>query len=257
MTAAYDKTKKYQLLDEVGFKKYFKAENWAGYNQQFFDGLAPKYDALNQVLSFGRHDAIKKRAVGRLDMKPNSKILDLCTGTGDIPLLISKRYPACKIVGIDASEKMLTLARARAKNFPNIQYEKADVLNLPFQNRTFDFTIISFGLRNLDDLEKGILEMKRVTKSGGVMMNLDLGKPSSAWLRWIHKIYFETTVPLLGKLFFHRNEFNSFHYLPASGKYFPDQRTLVSIFSHLGFADVKSYDFMFGAIAQHICKMPS
>ena len=250
MADSYDKTKKYRLLEEVGFRRYFKAETWADFNRQFFDGLAPKYDRLNEVLSLGQHHRIKREAIQSLDLNPKAKVLDLCTGSGDIAIDIAKHFPYSHVVGIDASEKMLEIARSHARGLGNIEFKKADALKLPFENETFDAVIISFGLRNLEDLKAGILEMKRVTKSGGKIMNLDLGTPENLFLRWFHAVYFGRLIPLLGRILFHRGEFNSFHYLPASRKYFPNQRELVEILNELCPGSVQRRDYMLGAISQ-------
>lgn len=254
MTIPYDKKQKYQLLDEVGFRDYFKAGSWPEFNRQFFDGLAPKYDRLNEVLSLGQHQRIKKHALKRLNIKRGSRILDLCTGSGDIALHLAYQYPDCAITGLDASSKMLDVARQRAhdRGLARIEWVQGDVLNLPFADGSFDFVIISFGLRNLDDLRQGLREMKRVLKPGGLFLNLDLGAPEHPLLKVVHEAYFRKLIPWLGKVIFHRGEFNSFHYLPASGKYFPHQRELVGILEEAGFNRVERRDYMLGAISSQV-----
>lgn len=252
MSVADEKDKKLELIDRLEFRKYFKAEKWEDFNRQFFDGLAPKYDKLNEVLSLGQHTRYKKEMIESADIKDGDRILDLCTGSGDIALFIAQKYPNCKIVGIDASEKMLEIARERTAGLKNVQFQKGDVLDLDFQENEFDVTIISFGLRNLADIEKGILEMKRVTREGGRILNLDLGRPSGAFLTWVHKLYFRTFIPFLGRTFFHRGEFNSFAYLPTSGQYFPAQQQLVEIFEKLGLRDVTRRDYILGSISRQV-----
>lgn len=249
---AYDKTAKHKLLDEVGFRDHFKADSWAEFNRQFFDGLAPKYDRLNEVLSLGQHHRIKQEAIRKLGIKPGDRILDLCTGSGDVAIWIAKNFPGCEVIGGDVSQKMLEIARVRAGNLKNVSFQTADCMNLPFDSGSFDFVIVSFGLRNLDDLTVGLAEMKRVAKAGGKVMNLDLGRPANKFLQGIHEIYFRKFVPLLGKYIFHRGEFNSFAYLPTSGKYFPNQRELTAIFREVGFREVDNFDYMLGSIAQQI-----
>ncbi len=255
MSVQYDKKAKYKLLNEVGFTDHFKADSWPEFNRQFFDGLAPKYDALNEVLSLGQHQRIKRAAIQRIGIKPGDRVLDLCTGSGDIALWIAKHYPRCEVIGADVSQKMLEIASRRGSQFSNLKFQTADSMQLPFANESFDVVIVSFGLRNLDDLKKGLLEMKRVARLGGKVVSLDLGKPQGGFLYWVHKIYFQTFVPLLGKYIFHRGEFNSFAYLPTSGKYFPNQRELVAVFRELGYHDVSNHDFMLGAIAQQIARV--
>jgi len=248
----YDKNAKYRLLDEVGFRKYFKADTWEEFNRQFFDGLAPKYDRLNEVLSLGQHRRIKRAAIRHLQIQGRAKILDVCTGSGDMAIMMARAYPDASVIGVDVSEKMLEIARKRAQGIGNVQFRTADAMRLPFEKGYFDRVLISFGLRNLDDLRAGLSEMKRVTRPGGFVSNLDLGRPPDGFLAWVHQVYFRNFIPWLGKTFFHRGEFNSFGYLPTSGKYFPPQAELVKIFQCLGFSGVQRYDFMLGSISQQI-----
>lgn len=255
MTAVYDKKDKYKLLDEVGFRDHFQAETWPEFNRQFFDGLAPKYDALNEVLSLGQHHRIKETAIRRIHIQSGQRILDLCTGSGDVAIWIAKNFPGCEVIGGDVSQKMLEIAKRRGAGLKNLQFQTADCMQLPFEDASFDTVIVSFGLRNLDDLKAGLLEMKRVVKPGGLVMNLDLGRPKNKFLQWVHTVYFRKFVPFLGKHIFHRGEFNSFAYLPTSGKYFPDQRALAEIFKELGFRDVRCHDYMLGSIAQQIASV--
>jgi len=252
MPKQYNKTDKLELINRIGFKEHFKANTWEDYNQKFFDGLAPKYDVLNEVLSLGQHQRIKKKFIKRLEIQPKSKILDLCTGSGDIALFIAKQYPDCEVIGTDVSEKMLDIAQKRSQGFPNVEFRNADTLHLPFEDNSFDTVLIGFGIRNLVDLNEGIAEMKRVTKEGGKISSLDLGKPKGVLLNFIHKIHFQTIVPFLGKHIFHRGEFNSFRYLPESGKHFPPQDALVQILKSHGLSSVVNYNYMLGSIAQQI-----
>ncbi|MCB9799507.1 MAG: ubiquinone/menaquinone biosynthesis methyltransferase [Candidatus Omnitrophica bacterium] len=253
-TETYQK-KKLELIDKVGFRDHFKADKWEDFNRDFFDGLAHKYDALNEVLSLGMHRLFKKRAVHNAGLKNGDRVLDLCTGSGDIALYIAKKYPGCRVVGADVSKNMLEIARKRGEGISNLEFIEADALNLPFENQSFDVTFISFGLRNLFDLKEGILEMKRVTRAGGRVVNLDLGKPKGRIRNALYTLYFLKLIPFLGRTVFHRNEFNSFKYLPESGKYFPAPEELLRVFSSLGFEDCRSYNFMFGAINQQIAEI--
>jgi len=243
---------KLELIQKLEFGKYFNADSWEEYNRQFFDGLAPKYDRLNEILSLGQHRRYKKSAIKSLGIKNGEKILDLCTGSGDLALFVAQRFPDCQVVGLDASEKMLDIARKRGEGLRNVRFIKGDVLDLEFSDNEFDAVLISFGLRNLSDIKEGILEMKRVARPGGRILNLDLGRPNGSFLSWIHKIYFRTFIPFLGKALFHRGEFNSFAYLPTSGQYFPPQDRLIEIFRELGLRDVRKRDYMLGAISQQM-----
>jgi demethylmenaquinone methyltransferase/2-methoxy-6-polyprenyl-1,4-benzoquinol methylase len=116
--------------------------------------------------------------------------------------------------------------------------------------------VISFGLRNLESLEAGLREMRRVTRPGGFVCNIDQGKPTNPLFRLGYEIHFKRIAPILGKLVFHMGEFNSFRYLPESNRYFPDQRALCSIFRDLGFVDVVNHDYWCGAVAQQVARVP-
>ena len=246
------KEDKLALLDSVEFRKHFKADHWEDYNKQFFNGLAPKYDFLNQILSFGLQNQFKKKAIERADIQPGDHILDVCTGSGDMALWIAEKHPGCHVTGVDFADSMLEIARKRTAHLTNVTIQKADAMSLAFDAHSFDKTVISFGLRNLSDLEKGLLELKRVTRRGGKLVNLDLGKPKGNVKKIIHQIYFGRFIPFLGRVLFHRGEFNSFQYLPSSNQYFPSQEDLVKIFKKLGFSDVRNYDYMLGAVAQQV-----
>lgn len=252
MNSAYDKNKKHQLLDKVEFRKHFKADKWEEYNRQFFDGLAPKYDFLNQILSFGTHLSIKKKMLANTPIPAQGKILDVCTGSGDIAIFLAKKFPGGQVIGVDMSEKMLEIARKRAGDLPNVSFQKEDALHLSFSDQTFDAVIISFGLRNLEDLEKGLLEFKRVTRPGGYVTSLDLGKIKGDFKKFLYTLYFRKFIPFLGKTIFHRGEFNSFQYLPESNEFFPSQEELVKIFEKIGLKNAKKFDFLFGAISQQL-----
>lgn len=207
--------------------------------KQMFDSIAARYDLLNNLISLGQHKSVKKSAIKKLPLQKNAKILDLCTGTGDIALLLSQEN---SVTAVDFSEKMLKIAEKKAKKHKNIKFIQADVMNLPFEDETFDAVFISFGLRNLPDLQKAILEMKRVVKKGGYVVNIDTGKPKGIVTPFF-RFYFFKLIPILGK---------AYKYLPESTIEFPSQENLVKTFYNLGFSDVKNYNYLFGAIAQQV-----
>ncbi len=217
-----------------------------------FDTIAAKYDFLNDLISFGMHKSVKRKAIKRVCLQKNDKVLDLCTGTADIAILISEFFDnEINVTAVDFSENMLKIAEKKAKNHKNICFIQADALNLPFEDNSFDAVFISFGLRNLQDLDKGIVEMKRAVKNGGFVVNLDTGKPQGIWGN-LFKFYFFNLVPLIGKFFC--GNFSAYKYLPESTKKFPSPEKLVEIFKEAGFKEVKNYNFIFGAIAQQVAK---
>lgn len=253
LATSHDDNAKLKLIKDVGFDQHFKASTWAEYNRAFFDGLAEKYDATNVMHSFGTKRGIDKASVRRLPIRPGSKILDLCTGSADIAIEIAKLHPTVRIVGLDASPAMLKVAARKAAEYlDRIEFVEGDALRLPYPDGHFDGAIISFGLRNLTNLRAGLLEMKRVVKPGGWVSNIDQGHPKGALFTFAYEIHFRRIAPILGKLVFHRGEFNSFRYLPESNRYFPDQETLAGIMREIGLADVRVFDHWRGAVSQQI-----
>lgn len=250
----HDNSQKLKLINDVGFSKYFRASSWSEYNKKFFDNLAKKYDATVIMHSFGTKKKIDKAVVEKIPFVENAYVLDICAGTCDVTLQIAQIAQSAQITAFDASYEMLKLGKNKMENagFKNIKYDIGDALNLPYENNSFDVAIISFGLRNLENLQQGLCEMKRVVKSGGYIINVDQGKPANPLFKVIYYTYFYNIAPLLGKLVFHLKEFNSFKYLPESNKYFPAQNELIKIFEELGLQEVKNYDYWMGAIAQQI-----
>lgn len=247
---------KRSLIYEAGFQRYFRGERWEDLNRQFFDGLAVKYDRLNEVLSFGQHRAIKRRAIRRLSLPADAKILDLCTGSGDIAVMMSRRFPQADITALDASHEMLKVARAKAADCKNVRFIQGDALATALPDASFDAVFIGFGLRNLLNIDEGIAEMIRVLRPGGWLSILDLGKPRGAFCQSLYSVYFEQVMPLLGKTIFHRGEFNSFAYLPASNRYFLSPDEVACRLRRQGLRQVQVFDYLLGGISQQIGQKP-
>lgn len=215
--------------------------------QKIFDNISGCYDKLNNIISLGWHHRIKKEAIDNVPLKSDFKVLDLCTGTGDIAIYIASVVKNGNVVGVDFSEKMLVIARKKGQGIENLSFIKADALNLPFKDEEFDACFISFGLRNLTDLRKGLQEMKRVTKEGGYVVSLDMGKPKGI-IGFFYNLFLFFIVPILGFLF--SKKFAAYKYLPESTKKFPSPEKLVEIFEQTGFKNVERHDFIFGAISE-------
>lgn len=215
--------------------------------QKMFDNIAQSYDKLNNIISFGRHLDTKKQAISNVPLKSDFKVLDLCTGTGDIAIYIASIVKDGLVIGADFSEKMLEIARKKGEGIENLAFVQADALDLPFKDEEFDACFISFGLRNLTDLRKGLAEMKRVTKNGGYVVNIDTGKPKGL-MGFVYNLFFFHIIPLLGLLF--SGKFSPYKYLPQSTKKFPSPDELVKIFEETELKNVQRYDFLFGAISE-------
>lgn len=219
-------------------------------NQEFikslFNSISKNYDKLNDIMSFGLHRKIKKDLFKQLKVNNNSEILDLCTGTGDIAGILKQQYSNSKIIGVDFSENMLKIAR---KKYPGIEFLESDITQLPFKDESFDLCTISFGLRNVENMQKALNEIYRVLKKDGLFINLELGKPKKIFNLFL-KPYMHLWVALLGK-FFHGDE-TPYKYLAVSNETFPSQKELVKIFEKTGFSNIKNTNYLFGQIASQI-----
>jgi len=218
--------------------------------KEMFNNIAKNYDKLNNIISLKMQLRVKKKAINNIALKSDSKVLDICCGTGDIAIYIGKNIVKNgKVIGIDFSENMLAIAKGKSLGLKNIEFMLGDALNLPFKDDEFDASFISFGLRNLTDIEKGLSEMKRVTKQGGLVVNIDTGKPKG-FFKLLFNLYFFHIVPVIGKLF--NGNSTPYKYLPQSTKNFPSGDELVGKFKDLGLSNVKKYDFLFGTISQQV-----
>lgn len=207
--------------------------------KKMFNDIAPVYDFNNMVISFGLHKLIKSKVINEINF--SGTVLDLCTGTGDIAGLISKKHK-CDITGLDFSVEMLKIAK---KRYPNIKFIEGDCTNLPFENNSFDFVIISFGLRNIDDYNKAIEEIYRVLKTNGKFIHLDFGKRNP-----IANLIYNFIIPKLVSIFY--KNLVPYDYLIKSKKLFFDEIQLIKLFEKHGFNNVKTKSYLFGGISCQI-----
>jgi len=245
-----------ELMRQVGFDKHFHTDSWEEANKSFFNQLAPKYDQLNDVISLGQQQEYRDAAIGTLNLKQGMRVLDVCTGSGDMAIYMSQWCKGLSIDAVDVADEMLSLAKDKADRLEleNIKFYEASALELPFEDNTFDVIMMCFGLRNLKDIPLGLKEMYRVLKPGGVFTTLDLGKPKGRWQKMLYQIYYERLMPWLGEVVFHRHEFNSFAYLSISNRYFPDSEEIMNLMFREGFRNVYDKHYMLGGVAQQVGK---
>lgn len=218
-----------------------------------FESIAPKYDLMNDVLSFGRHKAWRRFTMRKMKVKPGDTAIDLCCGTCDWTISLAQESVTGKIVGLDFSLNMLKVGSHKIKELglgEQINLIHGNAMELPFADNSFDFAAIGFGLRNVPDLVRVLEEMKRVIKPGGQVVCLELSKPVKQPFKSIYYFYFQRILPLLGKLVAKRYE--QYKWLPESLVHFPDHEALSIQFSAVGLKDVQAYPLTGGIAALHI-----
>ena len=189
--------------------------------RSMFSQIAGRYDLANNILSGGVHHLWRTKLVDWSGAKPGDRILDCATGTGDLAIQFKSIVgPRGEVIGTDFCEEMMESAPAKAfARGLDITFAQADVMALPFQDRMFDISSISFGIRNVADAKKGISELARVVKPGGKVMILEFGQPSSGGIAQAYRIYSEKVLPTLGGWI--TGQKSAYEYLQNSSAQFP------------------------------------
>ncbi len=202
-----------------------------------FNVISPQYDFLNHLLSGGIDIIWRKKAIKLLQNKGIKTMLDIATGTGDFAIEALKINPE-KIVGVDISEGMLSVGIEKIKKMgleKTIQLQKGDSEKLPFSDNSFDAVIVSFGVRNFENLQKGLSDMFRVTKPGGYCLILEFSNPRSFPMKQLYTFYSKYCLPFLGKMI--SKDPSAYTYLPESVKAFPDGPDFIHIFKSVGYSE--------------------
>jgi demethylmenaquinone methyltransferase/2-methoxy-6-polyprenyl-1,4-benzoquinol methylase len=203
---------------------------------EMFDTIAFRYDFLNRFLSMGIDVGWRKNAIRRLQTLHPQNILDVATGTADMALMMYKMLHPARITGIDISEGMLQIGRekvAKANLAAQIILQKGDSESLGFEDNSFDAVTVAFGVRNFQNLEKGIAEMRRVLRPSGKLIVLEFSRPKSKALKWAHKLYLKTVLPNAGKAFSGSKE--AYQYLNDSALKFPERDNFIKALNNAGF----------------------
>lgn len=219
--------------------------------EEMFDNIAPTYDTLNHRLSWDIDKGWRKKAIKQLAPHKPQNILDIATGTGDFAILSAKMLQPQQLVGADISEGMMEIGRQKVaqEHLEHIiNFKKEDCLNLSFEDNTFDAVTAAFGIRNFQDLDKGLSEMCRVLKKGGHLSIVELSQPVSFPMHQLFKIYSHTFLPIYGKLI--SKDQGAYDYLTATIEAFPQGEAMVDILRKAGFSDAKFKRLTFG-----ICTM--
>ena len=209
--------------------------------RRMFDRIAPVYDAMNRAMTAGL-DQRWRAETARAVVSPGDRVLDSCCGTGD--LAIACLRAGGRVTALDFSERMLERAR---KKSDEIEWVEGDALALPFADGSFDAGTVGFGVRNLEDLEKGLGELRRVLRPGGRLAILEITTPRGL-LRPFYKLWLDGLVPLAGKLL---PGGSAYTYLPASVRRFPEAKELAELMESTGFEQVRYRFFAGGIVALH------
>lgn len=228
----------------------------AGQVERLFTDVSPHYDRMNDVMSFGLHRVWKDCFVSRIKLAPEAKILDLASGTGDIVLRLLKKakreHLPVNISALDLTADMMKPARARLIDegiTTPVTYIQGNAEELPFDDNSQDVITISFGLRNVPQIDKALAEAHRVLKPNGVFYCLEFSKIFVRPLRDIYKAYAFSIIPKMGKRIA-KNE-DAYQYLVESIEQFPDQETLAAMMREAGFASVNFRNMTAGVVAIH------
>ena len=213
---------------------------------QMFDSISERYDFLNHMLSMNIDKGWRKKVVKIAKAEGPKQILDVATGTGDLAIALTKANPE-SIMGIDISNGMLEVGRKKIKEkglTEIISLQQADSENLPFEDASFDIVTVAFGVRNFENLEKGMSEIRRVLKPGGKALVLEFSQPTGFPFKQVYKFYFKNILPTLGKAI--SKDDSAYTYLPESVNAFPYGQKFVDVLESVGFKQNKFQPVTFG-----------
>ncbi|MFH1336378.1 MAG: bifunctional demethylmenaquinone methyltransferase/2-methoxy-6-polyprenyl-1,4-benzoquinol methylase UbiE [Candidatus Zixiibacteriota bacterium] len=210
-------------------------------NRKLFTAIAVRYDLLNHLLSWNIDRSWRKKLVECAGVKPGEKILDLCTGTGDIAIRFARTDGVGEITGIDFSGAMLRIAKRKIekRGFDGrIRLLQGDALHLPFESGSFEIVSIGFGLRNLTDRKGGILEMVRILNDGGRLLILEFSPPQNTLFGWGYNVYLKTVIPILGGMI--SGSMKAYRYFSSSVAGFLQPEEVIELMRKAGLKNIQA-----------------
>jgi demethylmenaquinone methyltransferase/2-methoxy-6-polyprenyl-1,4-benzoquinol methylase len=222
--------------------------------RRHFNRVAPKYDLMNTILSFGIQYAWKRTAIRMMGLSPGDRVLDVCGGTADLSIMASRRTGAGGLcVVYDINRAMLQAGQPKVKETPcgeRIQFVQGDAENIPYPDQAFDAAMVGFGIRNVTHMEQGFREMHRVLKPGGRFMCLEFSRPVNPVFRWLYDIYSFYVMPFLGQLLAGSAE--SYSCLPETIRLFHLPEEIAAILTRIGFRQVAYRRLTNGIAVVHV-----
>jgi demethylmenaquinone methyltransferase / 2-methoxy-6-polyprenyl-1,4-benzoquinol methylase len=218
-----------------------------------FEKIYSNYDKMNSVISFQQHIKWRKETMKHMSVKEGSKALDVCCGTADWTLALGEEVgEEGKVFGLDFSQNMLSIGKEKVKEAPlnNIELIHGNAMELPFEDGTFDYVTIGFGLRNVPDYLQALKEMNRVLKPGGMAVCLETSQPTMFGFRQLYYMYFRFIMPVFGRIF--AKSFSEYSWLQESARDFPGMKELADLFKEAGFKDIYFKPYSGGVAAMHV-----
>jgi demethylmenaquinone methyltransferase/2-methoxy-6-polyprenyl-1,4-benzoquinol methylase len=238
------------MTDEIRAGSHFppagESDGKAGQVAAMFDAIAPRYDLLNRVLSLGIDRRWRRQAVRRMARHEPRRVLDVATGTGDLAIE-ALSVGAEAVVGVDIAERMLEVGRRKIAEMglaDRVTLQYGDALRLPFRDGEFDAALVAFGVRNFENLEAGLTEIRRVLRPSGLLVVLEFSRPRRFPIRQLYGFYSRFILPAIGRLV--SGDSGAYRYLPASISVFPDGEDFLAAMRRAGYGVVSDRRLTFG-----------
>jgi len=218
---------------------------------EVFENISGSYDKMNSVISFQLHKNWRKDTMKRMNIQKGSKALDVCCGTADWSIALAEAVgKEGHVTGLDFSQNMLNVGIEKTKDMSNVKLIQGNAMELPFEDNSFDYVTIGFGLRNVPDYMQVLKEMHRVVKPGGKVVCLETSQSEIPVYKHLFKFYFKFIMPIFGKLF--AKSYKEYSWLQESADGFPGRRELKKMFEQAGMVNVTFKSYSGGAAATHI-----
>jgi len=221
--------------------------------QEMFAAISKRYDLLNRLLSLNRDKYWRKIAVSELHLKNGSLVLDLCAGTGDVGIEITRRDDfRGSVISGDFCREMLKIGVVKCQRLGtnNIEFICVDAEDLPFKDNLFDGVIIAFGIRNVQDKKEALSEISRILQKGGRVVILEFGVPTNRFFKQIYHLYFRKILPSIGRIISRSS--TAYSYLPDSVKIFPAREEFAALMQDAGVREVRYFDLTCGIVTIYV-----